>query len=159
MFNNQVDDGTDFCEAYKSEILGNSTVQEKPSNMLLKVLTILLLLIVIIALSIYSYTYITKDNSISIPIPPSSIQMIDDDELVVAPEDEEPPVEPMPPQSNNLDKNDKTTKEAQLLISKTDNKIAINNKVLEIPLEVPTSIQSEYNDLEKLSKEIDKELK
>lgn len=152
MFNNQVDEEKDFCEAYKSEILGNSTVEEKPSNTLSKVFTILLLLILIIAVSIYGYNSFIKNSDVDSSIPPSSIQ-IDDEELVVT-EEEEKPVEVLPPKTTQESDIDNMAKEVESAISKSE-KSSI--KKIEKPLEVPTTTQSDYlDDLEKLSKEIDK---
>ena len=145
MFNNHVEDDTDFCEAYKSEILGNVSKEEKKSvfNTLSKILIILLLLIIIIAVSIYGYNYIMQEGSDSLP--PSSVQMIDDDELIVT-DEEEIPVGTMPP-------------EIEESVSKNENNKSKETKV-ENPLEIPTTTQAEYlEELAKLSKEIDKDKK
>lgn len=151
MFNNQVDAEADFCEAYKSEILGNSTIPEKPSNTLYKVFTVLLLLILIIAVSIYGYNSFIKNSDVDF-LPPSSIQ-IDDDELVVTHE-EEKPVQSLPPKTIEESDIDKMAKEVESTILKNE-KITI--KKIEKPLAVPTNSQEGYlDDLEKLSKEIDK---
>jgi len=138
LFNNHVDDEADFCEAYKSQILSNSSKEEKSLfNTLSKILTILLLLIIIIGVSIYGYNYIIKEASNSLP--PSSVQMFDDDELVVTNE-EEIPIGTMPPNVKELDSN------------KSSSKKVAN------PLSIPTSIQAEYlEELSKLSAEIDKD--
>ena len=139
MFNNHVEDEADFCEAYKSQILNNSSTEEKSFfNILSKILTILLLLIIIIGVSIYGYNYIVKEASDSFP--PSSVQ-IADDELVVT-EEEEIPVGVMPPKVKELDSNKSSSK-----------------KVTH-PLAIPTTLQSEYlEELSKLSAEIDKDSK
>ena len=156
MFNNQVEDEADFCEAYKSEILSNASSEEISSfNTLSKILTILLLLIIIVAVSIYGYNYMMKEGSDSLP--PSSVQMVEDDELIVTHE-EEVPVETMPPQIEESDI-DKMAKEVELAISKSENNKS-NEKKIENPLKVPTRTQAEYlEELAKLSEEIDKDKK
>ena len=157
MFNNHVEDEADFCESYKSEILGNASKEEKKSifNTLSKILTILLLLIIIIAVSIYGYNYMMKEGSNSLP--PSSIQMVDDDELIVTEEDEIP-VGTMPPKIEESDI-DKMAKEVKLTISKNENNKSKEKKI-ENPLKVPTTTEADYlEELSKLSKEIDKDKK
>ena len=156
MFNNHVEDEADFCEAYKSQILSNASSEEKSSlNTLSKILTILLLLIIIIAVSIYGYNYMIKEGSDSLP--PSSVQMFEDDELVVTHE-EEIPVGTMPPKVEESDL-DKMAKKVELAILKSeDNKNS--DKKVDNPLEVPTRTQAEYlEELAKLSEEIDKDRK
>ena len=155
MFNNHVEDKSDFCEAYKSEILGNASSEKKSSlNILSKILTILLLLIIIIAVSIYGYTYIIKDNSDFLP--PSSVQIIDDDELIVTHE-EETPVGIMPPKIEESEI-DKMAKEVEGVILKDESKN--NNKKVGNPIPVPSRTQAEYlEELAKLSAEIDKDKK
>ena len=155
MFNNHVDDKADFCEAYKSEILGNASSEEKSSNTFSKILTILLLLIIIVAVSIYGYNYMMKNSSDSLP--PSSVQMVDDDELIVT-QEEEAPVEAMPPKIEESDI-DKMAKEVEGAILKDESNKS-NKKTIENPLAVPSSSQAEYlEELAKLSKEIDKDKK
>ena len=86
MFDNKTEDEIDFCESYKSQILNNGT-EEKSSSLgtVLKISTILLLLAVIIALSIYGYNYFMHQNSSknTVPIPPLSIQISDEDLKVI----------------------------------------------------------------------------
>jgi len=89
LFNNNPDNEDDFCESYKSEILNNSSHETDSSlNTILKTLIILLLLAIIAGLSIYGYNYMS--NKSEGEMPPSSVQ-ISDDELKVTmgtPEDE-----------------------------------------------------------------------
>jgi len=153
LFNNHVEDEADFCEAYKSQILSNASSEEKSSlNTLSKILTILLLLILIIGVSIYGYNYMIKEGSDSLP--PSSVQMFEDDELVVTHE-EEIPVGAMPPKVEELEI-DKMAKKVELAILKSENN-KNSDKKIDNPLEVPTSIQAEYlEELAKLSEEIDR---
>ena len=153
MFNNHVEDESDFCEAYKSEILGNASSEKKSSlNTLSKILTILLLLIIIIAVSIYGYNYLIKDSSDFLP--PSSVQTIDDDELIVTHE-EEIPVGVMPPKTEESEI-DKMAKEVEGDILKDEN----NKKKVENPIQIPSSTQAEYlEELAQLSEEIDKDRK
>jgi hypothetical protein len=144
LFDNNTENEADFCEAYKSQILSNGVKEEKSSlNTLSKILTILLLLIIIVVVSIYGYNYIT--NSGSNALPPASVQVIDDDELIVT---EEEPIGEMPPEVDNIVKD----------VAKDENK-SLKKKV-ENTLEVPTNSQAEYlEELAQLSKEIDKERK
>jgi len=155
LFNNHVEDEADFCEAYKSQVLSNASGEEKSSvNTLSKVLTILLLLIIIVAVSIYGYNYMMKEGSDSLP--PSSVQIIDDDDLIVTHEDEVP-LGKIPPKIEDSDI-DKMAKEVELAIAKNENNTS--EKKVEIPLKVPTSTQAEYlEELAKLSEEIDKDRK
>jgi len=105
--------------------------------------------------SIYGYNYMIKEGSDSLP--PSSVQMFEDDELVVTHE-EEIPVGTMPPKIEDSDI-DKMAKEVELAISKNENNKSKEKKI-ENPLEVPTSTQAEYlEELAKLSEEIDKDRK
>jgi len=96
LFKNNAEDGADFCEAYKSQILTGSNGEKSSFNTVSKVLTILLLLIIIVAVSIYSYAYIIDNSQTNEAFPPSSIQ-IDDDELIVT-EEEKVPVPSTPPE-------------------------------------------------------------
>ena len=143
--NNNTENEADFCEAYKSQILSNGASEEKSSfNTLSKILTIILLLIIIVAVSIYGYTYITNNDSDALP--PSSVQMIDDDELVVT---EEEPVGEMPPQIEE-------SKVDKAVSPKDENKSA--EKKVETLLEAPINSQAAYlEELAQLSKEIDKD--
>ena len=89
MFNNNPDNEDDFCESYKSEILNNSSHETDSSlNTILKTLIILLLLAIIAGLSIYGYNYMSNKSEGGMP--PSSVQISDDDLKVTmgTPEDE-----------------------------------------------------------------------
>ena len=175
MFNNNAGDGADFCEAYKSQILDTGVTEKKSSlGIFSKILTILLLLIIIVVVSIYGYIYIidnnvTGDDGIA---PPISVQMVDDADLVVSEEVEEPKV--LSPQAKTEAKDaEKTTQLEESDIDKIakDVKKAISNdesekkveklKKIEKPLEVPTanSEAAYLEELAKLSEEIDKDRK
>ena len=185
MFNNNVDDGADFCEAYKSQILNDDSVEKESSlSTVLKILTILLLLAIIVAVSIYGYTYFTKSekSNTNLSSPPVSIQMLEEDELgdlrveLVSPENEIPivkkdiEVKQMNSKSLPILKSveevdiDKIAKDVKLAIAKNEQEesnIVISklkeksSKILEVPVE---DTQSAYlEELAKLSKEIDKE--
>ena len=162
MFNNNSEDEADFCEAYKSQILNNGSREETPSNTFSKILTILLLLIIIVAVSIYGYIYITDNGN----NPPNSVQMIDDDELIVMDEDEEEPIGIMPPKIKALDI-DQMAKDVKRAIEQGDDEPKVEKKdekvkvKVEKTLKVPTgNSQSAYlEELAQLSKEIDKEKK
>ncbi|CAA6823305.1 MAG: Unknown protein [uncultured Sulfurovum sp.] len=94
MFNDNKGNETDFCESYKSEILGTTVVKEKNSffSTFLKLLTILILLAIIISVSFYGYNYFQNSQKTTNTIlPPVSIQVTDevsDDDLIVRIEDE-----------------------------------------------------------------------
>ena len=145
MFDNNTENEADFCEAYKSQILSNGATEEKSSfNTLSKILTILLLLIIIVVVSIYGYTYITNTGSDALP--PSSVQMIDDDELIVT---EEEPIGKMPPEIEE-------SKVDKAVSVKDENKSA--EKRGQSLLEAPINSQAAYlEELAQLSKEIDKD--
>ena len=192
MFNNETEGDTNFCESYKSQILNNDT-EEKDSSFstILKILTILLLLTVIVFLAIYGYNHVinSKNTEATVPMPPSSIQISDED-LKVMDEDEEE----VPEVQENLEEEkrlppvieENTTSQKPITLStsapesdieKITNsvKVAIaqqeeryqskaitletEEKSLEVPV-VANTPQSKYlEDLADLSKEIDKEIK
>jgi len=92
LFNNKPDNEADFCESYKSQILNNNSNETESSfNTILKTLIIILLLAIIVGLSIYGYNYLMNkpvaklENS----MPPSSIQISDDELKVTLEEPEE----------------------------------------------------------------------
>jgi len=84
LFNNNVEDEADFCEAYKSQILNDDST-EKTSSLatFLKIVTIILLLAIIVAVSIYGYNYFMNNSNASSDVvsPPVSIQALEEDEL------------------------------------------------------------------------------
>lgn len=93
MFKNNVEDKADFCEAYKAEILNGHSNQNDSSfgSLMLKILAVVLLVSIIVAASIYTYNYFLQDKGAGMP--PMSVQMIEDDELIVKMEEEVPIVE------------------------------------------------------------------
>jgi len=97
LFNNKPDNEADFCESYKSQILNNNSNETESSfNTILKTLIIILLLAIIVGLSIYGYNYLMNKpvaNS-GKSMPPSSIQ-ISDDELKVTLEEPKESVAPV----------------------------------------------------------------
>jgi len=89
LFNNK-DSEADFCESYKSQILGNSETEEGESffSTIVKLLTILILLVIIISVSFYGYNYFMNSQTTnSIVLPPISMQ-VSDDNLIVEMEEE-----------------------------------------------------------------------
>jgi hypothetical protein len=94
LFKNNVEDESDFCEAYKAEILNGNTSRSDSSfgSLMLKILAGILLISIITAISIYTYNYFLQTKSSGTP-PPVSMQTIDDDDLIVEMEDEAPTVE------------------------------------------------------------------
>ena len=86
MFNNNVENEADFCEAYKSQILNDDSVEKGSSlSTILKILTILLLLAIIVAVSIYGYNYFKSTQNLTpvetVNSPPVSIQRLQNEEL------------------------------------------------------------------------------
>ena len=182
MFNNNAGDGADFCEAYKSQILDTGVKEKKSSlGIFSKILTILLLLIIIVVVSIYGYIYVI-DNNVTTEetlTPPVSVQTIDDEELVVSEEVEEPQI--LSPQAQTEAKSaekttqleesdiDKIAKDVKKAISndESDKKVKKAEEKVEKPkkieklLEVPTAnSEAVYlEELAKLSQEIDKDRK
>ncbi len=183
MFNNN-DDEVDFCESYKSEILGTKNEREGSLvNSIIKLLTIVLLLAIIIGVSFYGYNYFMRtQNSYDIPLPPVSMQISDDD-LVVEVEEEEneemlieakenqsPSLPPKITTQQQEDEIEKIANDVKIAIAKSESEELNKTKAKieedsnhseEASLEIPTlSPKAQYlEDLAKLSREIDKERK
>jgi len=91
LFNQENDNESDFCESYKSQVLGANEEQEEQSlfSTLIKLVTILILLLAIGGISFYGYHYFTNNRGLnSDTVLPLSAQTqeqgtIDDEELVV----------------------------------------------------------------------------
>jgi len=76
------DNEADFCESYKSQILGRNKREKEESffSTFVKLLTILILLTIITGVSFYGYNYFMKNQkSNNIPLPPVSMQTFDAD--------------------------------------------------------------------------------
>jgi hypothetical protein len=85
LFNKKKDNESDFCESYKSEILGSKPSEKETSlfSTIIKLLTILILLTIIIGVSFYGYNYFINSQKVNnMVLPPVSMQ-ISDDELIV----------------------------------------------------------------------------
>ena len=90
MFNNKPEDKNDFCESYKSQILGtkNDVTKKSLFSTIVKLLTILILLVTILGISFYGYNYFMNAQQLNdMELPPVSMQVSDDD-LIVEAEDE-----------------------------------------------------------------------
>ena len=95
MFNNENDSEGDFCESYKSQVLGSKENEEGRSffSTIIKLLTILILLVIITGVSFYGYNYFLNNQNLrNSVLPPVSMQVSDDetvldDSLVVEAED------------------------------------------------------------------------
>jgi len=183
LFNQKNDNETDFCESYKSQVLG--TEEQKRQKLLfgtiVKLLTILILLVIIIGVSFYGYHYFNKNESIrKMLLPPVSTQTVEEDkvedDLVVTQEEPKKNIDVETSVSikrKDLDI-DKIANEIKIEIAKsereegkkvnnnssiviTDKKIILNK---EESLAIPTSPSPEAQYLEelaKLSKEIDRD--
>ena len=84
MFNQQNDNESDFCESYKSQVLGTEEEEEGTSlfGTIIKLLTILLLLAIIVGVSLYGYHYFTNNQNLKNSIlPPVSMQVSDEDTI------------------------------------------------------------------------------
>jgi len=93
LFNQKNDNEIDFCESYKSQILGNDNKKEENSffSIIVKLLSILILLVIIIGVSFYGYNYFMNNQKTNkSALPPVSIQISDDDLIVKMQEDSEP---------------------------------------------------------------------
>lgn len=151
MFNNQENNEADFCESYKTQVLGKDTPEKSTSlfSTVVKLLIILLLLTLIAGVSFYGYTYFTSNQKSTneLPLPPASIQVSEDDAALSA-----------------LEEANENTTEAQ---STTTDTLEMNQSNQdptpqeEIRLEVPSPTpEAKYlEELADLSKEIDKETK
>jgi len=96
LFKQTTENEIDFCESYKSQILGQEEEEKAPLfGTALKLVTILILLALIILFSLYGYHYFVKDKaSESSIVPPVSLQVsedetISDEDLVVKLEEPE----------------------------------------------------------------------
>ena len=158
LFKSNEEESTDFCEAYKSQILGENEVEEPTGGgTLTKVMVIIFLLIIITGISFYTYrNFIHQKNGNAMHLPPQSIQISDDD-LVVTLDDE--------PKKEGIQKEvaiDDVAESVKIEIAKSELKEENkeqNNVKEEKPLAVPSaSDEAEYlEELANLSKEIDKE--
>lgn len=186
MFNQTNDNETDFCESYKSEILGNDEPKEGESlfSTMVKLLTILILLASILGLSFYGYNYFKNNHKTNnTDLPPVSIEKFDED-LVVKIEDKEAVTDnreievkksestkeniSMPTiitSQTDESKIDEVANSVKIAIAKSEEeaekKTKVEEKVEEKSLEVPSSVpEAEYlEELARLSKEIDKDRK
>lgn len=171
MFNNQ-DNEADFCDSYKSQILGHGKQTEEVSffSIFLKLLTIVMLLVAIVGFIFYGYKYFMDNKTINHTTSlPSSIQ-VSDEELVVKMQETQVDAK------KELLVDEKIIKEIEMEKMANDVKILIANSETkeeneaketlsqdrqEIEkLEVPSSSAPEAQYLEELadlSKEIDKE--
>lgn len=154
MFNNKRDDEADFCESYKSQVLGTESAKKSTSlfGTIIKLLTILILLVIIAGVSFYGYNYFMSNQTKKTPtmMPPVSIQISDEDLVVEAQEEFE--VEENLTEDSSLDDADKIAE---------NNTTTESNKTEKQSLEVPTATpEAQYlEELADLSKEIDKERK
>jgi len=168
LFNQKNDNEIDFCESYKSQVLGTEEEEEKQSlfSTIIKLLTILLLLAIIIGVTLYGYHYFTNNQNLKNSVlPPVSMQVSDED--TISDEDlvvklEEPKAEKiMQVESPKIIKEeldiDKMANAIKIEIAKSETKeenetkakeklVEINNSAEEIniskneeSLEVPTS--------------------
>lgn len=158
MFNNQQNDEADFCESYKSQVLGKDTAEKTTSlfSTVVKLLTILMLLAIIIGVSFYGYNYFMHNQKATsnLPLPPVSIQTSEED-LVVSDVDESN--EEITPLELNSTEKALETNESVASKQTTDT----NQSEEEIRLEIPSPTpEAQYlEELADLSKEIDKEQK
>ena len=149
MFNNNVEDEADFCEAYKSQILNDdSTEKESSLGTVLKIVTILLLLAIIVGISIYGYNYfINNSNSSSkVSSPPVSIQSLEEDELgdlrvELAPVENETPMVKKEELKNEEEK--KEVEKAKVTISKPVEELDIDKIANDVKLAIAKNEQEE----------------
>jgi len=95
LFNQENDNESDFCESYKSQVLGANEEHEEQSlfGTLIKLVTILILLLAIGGISFYGYHYFTNKkelNGVTLPLSAQTQEKetVDDDSLVVTLEEE-----------------------------------------------------------------------
>ena len=171
MFNNQ-DNEADFCDSYKSQILGHGKQTEKVSffNIFLKLLTIFMLLVAIVGFIFYGYKYFMNNKTINdITSLPTSIQ-VSDEELVVKIQETQVDTKKELLIDENIIKEiemEKMANDVKILIANSETKeeneaketLSQDRQEIE-KLEVPSSSAPEAQYLEELadlSKEIDKE--
>ena len=176
MFNNQ-DNEADFCDSYKSQILGHGKQTEEVSffSIFLKLLTIFMLLVAIVGFMFYGYKYFMSNKTINdVTSLPSSIQ-VSDEELVVKMQETQVDAKKeivekiSPPVSQQVKELEmkKMANDVKILIANSETKeeneaketLSQDRQEIE-KLEVPSSSAPEAQYLEELadlSKEIDKE--
>ena len=148
MFNNK-DNEADFCESYKSQILGSNKREKEESffSTLVKLLTILILLAIIIGVSFYGYNYFMKNQKLNeTTLPPISMQISDDD-LVV--EMEELETELVVIEKEDLIKEEVVAKKVDVI-----KKEVIEKTVENISLPLVVAAQVEESDMEKMANDI-----
>ena len=166
MFNQKKDYESDFCESYKSQILGNDEHEEGDSlfSTMVKLLTILILLSVIMGVSFYGYNYFMNSQKISnIALPPVSMQTFDDDLVVTMEENIEPkkiekeeestsiPII-VTPQIEEKEVEEKEVEEIVNDIKVTIDKSELKEKNISIPLIVTPQI--EEDEIEKMANDV-----
>ena len=125
MFNQENDNEADFCESYKSQVLGREEEYEEKSlfGTIAKLLTILILFVMIIGLSFYGYHYFSSNHNLKAPaLPPASGQTAEketvDDDLVVTYEAEtvknEKNSEVEPPKIESIEKVEEPNREQSI---------------------------------------------
>jgi len=148
LFNNK-DNEADFCESYKSQILGSNKREKEESffSTLVKLLTILILLVVIIGVSFYGYNYFMNSQKLNeTTLPPISMQISDDD-LVV--EMEELETELVVIEKEDLIKEEVIAKKVDVI-----KKEVIEKTVENISLPLVVAAQVEESDMEKMANDI-----
>ena len=150
MFNQQNDNESDFCESYKSQVLGTEEEEEGTSlfGTIIKLLTILLLLAIIVGVSLYGYHYFTNNQNLKNSLlPPMSMQVSDEDtisdeDLVVKLEEpkEEKIIQAESPKivTEELDM-DKMANAIKIEIAKNETKEETETKVKEKLVEINNS--------------------
>jgi len=150
LFNQQNDNESDFCESYKSQVLGTEEEEEGTSlfGTIIKLLTILLLLAIIVGVSLYGYHYFTNNQNLKNSLlPPMSMQVSDEDtisdeDLVVKLEEpkEEKIIQAESPKivTEELDM-DKMANAIKIEIAKNETKEETETKVKEKLVEINNS--------------------
>ena len=157
MFNQKKDNEADFCESYKSQVLGTEEDEEESSlfSTIVKLLIILILLAIITGVSFYGYNYfINNQNFKNTVLPPASMQSLEeetisDEDLVV--KLEEPKIEKVT--LKEVADNEQIT-HAEVVVDVEEPKIekAIKEKNISLPLVV--SPQVEEIDMETIANDV-----
>ena len=143
MFKQTTENEIDFCESYKSQILGQEEEEKQPLfGTVFKLVTILILLALIILLSLYGYHYFVKDKaSESSIVPPVSLQVsedetISDEDLVVKLEEPETNkvAKPVPPKEVKEPKIEKVVQVPVVKEVEAPKKEPKVEKVVELPV-------------------------
>ena len=148
MFKQTTENEIDFCESYKSQILGQEEEEKAPLfGTALKLVTILILLALIILFSLYGYHYFVKDKaSESSIVPPVSLQVSEDETI----SDEDLVVKLEEPESNKVVQPSVSKEVKEAAKAPTIKKVEKVEKVVQRPVVKEIEVPKEEPKVEKV---------